>query len=101
MIKFLFDLTSIEKIILKNDFIKEVTVLGFDSKIWGETPVAFVKLVTKNDFCKNKYLQIINEQLGKTERISELIILNDLPKNSIGKIDKKILRETYTSHLKK
>ena len=92
---------EIEKIILKNDFIKEVTVLGFDSKIWGETPVAFVKLVTKNDFCKNKYLQIINEQLGKTERISELIILNDLPKNSIGKIDKKILRETYTSHLKK
>ena len=71
----------------------EVGVIGVKNNLYGEVPIAFVKI---NKKIKPDY---INKFLKK--RLSEKIIpheikfINKLPKNKIGKIDKIKLKKIY------
>lgn len=41
--------------------------------------------------------QPANSQLDKAQRISRLVLIDELPKSSIGKVLKRELREIYAS----
>ena len=67
------------------------------SEEWGESPVAFV--VRKNgDLTPAEALRSwVNAQLGKTQRLTELRFISELPRSAIGKVLKRELRDAWVS----
>jgi acyl-CoA synthetase (AMP-forming)/AMP-acid ligase II len=44
---------------------------------------------------KEALLAWVNARLGKTQRLADLLLIDDLPRNEIGKTLKRQLREQY------
>ena len=70
----------------------EAAVVGIASEHWGETPVGFVVLAggARN---ADQVLATVNARLGKTQRLSALYAINEMPRSHIGKLLKTELRE--------
>lgn len=88
---------NIEDIINQSIYIKETSVIGINDKFYGEIIVAFI--VIKNLDSKNKtinQLQInLKNKIGI--KINQIICIDNLPRNQIGKINKLKLKELYKS----
>lgn len=86
---------EIENVIYKINGIKEVAVCGIRDEIMGETIVAFV--TTYNKFqLKEKDIQ--KECTLKLENFmvpQQIIFINEMPKSSNGKIDKRVLKKMH------
>ena len=98
---------EIENLISQCSCIDQVAVIGVPDEKWGERPVAFV--VNKKEMeidssfktCKNSLMTFVDA--GKIEKWAipdKFIVLDDIPKTSVGKIDKKILRIIYAEKYK-
>jgi acyl-CoA synthetase (AMP-forming)/AMP-acid ligase II len=62
------------------------------SDAWGETPVGFVRLHPRASSTPEAILERVNGQLGKTQRISVLYPIDEMPRSHIGKLLKTDLR---------
>jgi len=71
----------------------EVAVIGKPSDQWGETPVAFVVLKADADVEPEVLRTFANASLGKHQRISEVRIIDSLPRSAIGKVLKLELKD--------
>lgn len=93
--------SDIETIINKNPNVYESAVVGVQSEAWGETPIAFVVLKESANISNEDLKQSINKELGKTQRISELVFISELPRSHIGKILKKDLKSQWEKTIEK
>jgi len=86
---------EIEKIINKISSVKESTIIGQPDDIFGEKIVAFVVLLDDkvSDFIERKIQSEIFAKLGY--KVDKIILINKLPRNNIGKIDKIILKNNF------
>lgn len=87
--------SDIEHLLRKHDDITDVAVVGVESREWGETPVAFIVLKAGSTETTDSIKSWANGQLGKTQRVSDVVIRKDLPRSAIGKILKRELRDIY------
>ncbi|WP_271079572.1 class I adenylate-forming enzyme family protein [Aurantiacibacter sp. MUD61] len=85
--------SDLEAELIAEPEIAEASVVGIPSEQWGETPVAFVVLHNSADL--EAVLARVNERLGKTQRISDIVAVDELPRSSIGKVLKRVLADTY------
>ncbi len=86
---------DLEKELLKHDEIRDAAVIGIPSKTWGETPLGFVALEKGSHQTPDAILKWVNDRLGKSQRLSKVELLDEIPKSSIGKTLKKELRKPY------
>ena len=84
---------DLEQALMAHPAVREVAVVGAPSKDWGETPVAFVTLNEGANVEPLDLKTFANLKLGKMQRISEVRILDALPRNAIGKILKRELQQ--------
>ena len=72
-----------------------MAVLGINNNLYGEVPVAFIKAkrIVSHKFIINNLKRKISEKILPYKIIS----IKQLPKNNIGKIDKKKLFAKYDS----
>ena len=76
-------------------------MVGVPSLQWGESPVAFVVQRAGNEISAAALREWMNARVGKTQRLADLICVEELPRNALGKILKRELRERYvTEHSK-
>ena len=75
--------------------VAEAAVVGVASEQWGETPVAFVTLAPGAQARAEEVRAWANERLGKTQRISDVVLMDALPRSHIGKVMKRELRDGY------
>ena len=85
--------SDIEAELTRHEDVVEAAVVGAASERWGETPVGFVTLRKRASVDGPGLLAWVNARLGKTQRLSELTILDSLPRSAIGKILKRELRD--------
>lgn len=85
--------SDIEEVLRTHPRVLEAAVLGVPSKQWGETPVAFVVLYSGTEADPAALMDWANQKLGKTQRVAALHVLDHLPRNAIGKILKRELRD--------
>jgi long-chain acyl-CoA synthetase len=85
----------VEAVVKGHPAVHEVAVVGVPSDKWGETPVAFVALEPGALASADDIRQWANAKVGKTQRLSDLQILDQLPRSHIGKILKRELRDSY------
>jgi long-chain acyl-CoA synthetase len=77
--------------------VSDVAVIGVPSVQWGESPVAFVVQRAGNEIPAAGLRDWMNARVGKTQRLADLICVDELPRNALGKILKRELRERYRS----
>lgn len=85
--------SDLEGILLADERVVEAAVVGMPSDEWGETPVAFV--VLKDGADAEAVRAICNAKVGKTQRISAIKVVEELPRSAIGKVLKRELRDAY------
>ena len=76
----------------REDDVVEAAVVGIASRQWGETPVGFAVL---SDGARDvdAVMAAVNARLGKTQRLSALHPIDEMPRSHIGKLLKTELRE--------
>jgi long-chain acyl-CoA synthetase len=87
--------SDIEAEILRHESVSEAAVVGVASEQWGETPVAFVVLQPGREIGASALKDWINARMGKTQRVAGVRIVESLPRNAIGKVLKRELRDEY------
>ncbi len=84
---------DIEAVLKQHPAVQECTVIGVPSEAWGETPVGFYVPNTGVDASADEIMAWTNGQLGKTQRLSALHAIAELPRSAIGKVLKRELRD--------
>lgn len=88
--------SDLEAELEREDDVVEAAVVGIASRAWGETPVGYVVL---GDGARDTdaILASVNGRLGKTQRLSALYKIGEMPRSHIGKLLKTELREMATA----
>ncbi len=89
--------SDMEAILTGHESVSDAAVVGVPSDEWGETPVGFVVLKA-NAIAEPEDLRAwINWRVGKYQRLADLRIVESLPRNPIGKVLKRRLREDWAA----
>jgi len=88
---------DLEAVLLQHSDVSDAAVIAIPSDAWGETPLGFVVLRTGAAADVQEVLGFANAKLGKTQRLSNILLMDDLPRSEIGKVLKKNLRGPYWS----
>jgi long-chain acyl-CoA synthetase len=88
--------SDLETELAKHPAVRESAVVGIPSREWGETPAAFVVLRDGQTVAGEDLRKWLNDRVGKTQRLSYLILVESLPRSAIGKILKRELRDSFT-----
>jgi acyl-CoA synthetase (AMP-forming)/AMP-acid ligase II len=83
--------SDLEAILGEHPGVADCAVVGVPSEAWGETPVGFY--AGSGDVAE--ILDWFNAKVGKTQRLSGLEKVEALPRNAIGKVLKRELRDRY------
>ncbi len=87
---------DIEEVAVNHPAVQEVAVFSAPNEKWGETPVAAVVLNQAGGVAAEELKAWINARVGaKFQRVSEVLVLNEFPRNVAGKILKRELRQSY------
>ncbi|MEH6752508.1 MAG: AMP-binding protein, partial [Paracoccaceae bacterium] len=86
---------DIEAIMADHPLVSEVAVIGVPDEKWGETPLALV--VPRGEAeggsaLGEELLAWTNARVGKRQKIKQVLIRSDLPRNPNGKVLKRALR---------
>jgi len=87
--------SDLEAELRRHPAVADVAVVGVASEQWGETPVAFVVRRAGHDDGAETIRHWLNERVGKTQRLADLKLIDELPRSAIGKVLKRELRERY------
>jgi long-chain acyl-CoA synthetase len=92
---------NIEEIAAAHERVLEVAVFGVESEKWGEIPVAAVVLQTETALDANALMEWINNRVeARFQKISAVLIVDQMPRNVAGKTLKKVLKENYLANQK-
>ena len=88
--------SDLEGVLRGHPAVLEAAVVGVPSAEWGETPVAFVVAQAgAQPIEADELRQWVNGRVGKTQRLSDLRWVEELPRSAIGKVLKRELRDAY------
>ena len=84
---------DLEEVLFAHPQIVEAAVIGVPDKKWGETPVAYV--VADRNADAEALREGANGELGRVQHITALQIVDELPRNALGKVQKNDLRASW------
>lgn len=84
--------TDLEAVLEEDETVRDAAVIAAPSSKWGETPFAFVVLEEDAKPNLDSILDRANQALGKTQRLGGGEIVEALPRNHLGKVQKIELR---------
>jgi acyl-CoA synthetase (AMP-forming)/AMP-acid ligase II len=85
--------TEIEHQLVEHEAIAEAAVVGRKHDMLGEEPVAFVSLADGKDADEEAILEFANERLAPYKVPKEVRLVDELPRNAVGKLDKPTMRQ--------
>ena len=87
--------SDLEAVLRAHPEVADAAVAAVPSEQWGETPAAWVVRRAGAATAEEPLRQWANARLGKTQRISTLRFIDELPRSAIGKILKRELRDAH------
>jgi O-succinylbenzoate-CoA ligase len=83
---------EIEAVIISHPDVSEAAVIGKSDEKWGEVPVAFVVCQKDAKASKQDIIELCDKNLAGYKRIKDVFFVEEIPKNSVGKVLKKDLQ---------
>ena len=87
--------TDIEAVVGGHPDVLDVTVIGIPHAKWGETVLALVIARVGVEADAAAIMGWANERLARHQRLVAVELRTDFPRNALGKVLKRILREPY------
>ncbi|MGA5545999.1 class I adenylate-forming enzyme family protein [Mycobacterium sp. NPDC051198] len=88
---------EIETVVHQLPEVAEAAAVGRANPVYGEEPVLFVSLHTGADIGVDQIHGHLTASLSKYKLPVDITVLDQLPKNAVGKIDKPSLRKTLAA----
>ncbi|MFT3716468.1 MAG: AMP-binding protein [Gordonia sp. (in: high G+C Gram-positive bacteria)] len=88
---------EIESALATNPGVLECAVVGAPDQLFGEVPVAFVVPYPESSLTPEELSAFVEPLLTKVKRPTEIHIVDALPRNPVGKIDKPGLRHRMSA----
>ncbi len=93
---------EVENVLYAHPDVAEVAVIGVPDERWGETVLAIVVRKPGAALTSDDIAAFCSDRIAGYKKPRRVEFVSELPQNSIGKIDKKSLREHYWSnHVRK
>ena len=87
---------DIEEIVVQHPAVREAAVFGVAHEKWGETPLAAVILHESESVEAAALKEWINQRVGaKFQRVYDVVIMDEFPRNVAGKTLKREMRDQY------
>lgn len=84
--------SEIEAALNTHDAVTESAVVGLPHEVLGEVPVAYVTNADPSSVDKDALMDRIRPKLAKVKWPVHITVVEDLPRNPVGKVDKPTLR---------
>jgi long-chain acyl-CoA synthetase len=85
--------TDLEALLGAHPAVSDVTVVGVPHDKWGETPLALVIRRAGDATDAETIRAWANERLAKHQRLAAVAFCDEFPRNALGKVIKRVLRE--------
>lgn len=89
--------SDLEAVMRQHAAVADVAVVGVPSEAWGETPVAYVVKKPGEPITEQALQDWFAHQVGKTQRLSAVHYIDELPRSAIGKVLKRELRDRHVA----
>jgi fatty-acyl-CoA synthase len=88
---------TLEGELMAHPKVREAAVVGFPHSRWAERPVGFVvaRPEFKETLTKAELLEFLRPRVASFWLPDEIIFVDEVPKTSVGKFDKKLLRKEF------
>ena len=86
---------EVEDVILSHPEVEDVAVIGVPDPEWGQEPRAVVVLKGNGHVTGDDIIEHCRSRLAGFKRPRSVVFLDSLPRNAMGKVLKKELREKY------
>lgn len=90
---------DVENELVAHPLIKEAAVIGVSHPKWSERPLACVVLEPGATLTKAEILEFLGSRLTKIQLPDDVVFIDEVPKTSVGKFSKKILRERFAGYV--
>ncbi len=88
---------EVEEVLLQHPAVSEVCVLGVPDELWVEAVKAVVVLKSGTTATEEEIIAFAGERMAGYKKPKSVDFVNELPKNPVGKILKRELRDRYWS----
>jgi acyl-CoA synthetase (AMP-forming)/AMP-acid ligase II len=90
---------DIEEVIIQHPAVSEVAVFGIPHEKWGEIPIAAVIFHKEQNVVEEDLKTWINQRVdAKFQRVADVQVLEDFPRNIAGKTLKREMREIFVNN---
>jgi len=89
---------ELESSLMGHPAVLEAAVIGVAHERWDERPLACVVLKPGQEATKDELLEFIAPHFAKWWLPDDVVFLQEIPKTSVGKFDKKVLREDFKGY---
>jgi len=86
---------EIEAVLHSHPKIEEAAVIGVPDEEWGEVPMAVVVVKEGEEATPEELMEYCRANLASFKRPRSVVFVDELPRNPMGKVLKRVLREQY------
>jgi acyl-CoA synthetase (AMP-forming)/AMP-acid ligase II len=86
---------ELESVLYSHPKIDEVAVIGIPDPEWGQEPMAVVVLKKGESATADEIMEFCRQNLASFKRPRMVEFVNELPRNPMGKVLKRVLRDQY------
>ncbi|MBK7656238.1 MAG: AMP-binding protein, partial [Betaproteobacteria bacterium] len=87
--------SEIEQVIWTHPAVVDCAVVGVPDDKWGEAVKAVVEVKPNAQVTAEEIIALCKEKLGSVKAPKSVDFLNSLPRSPVGKVIKKVLRDSY------
>jgi len=91
---------DLENTIMAHPKVAEAAVVGVEHPKWQERPLACIVAKPGQSVSKEEILDHLKGKFAAWWMPDDVVLIDEVPKTSVGKFDKKVLRERFAAHLK-
>ena len=95
----------LENIANMADYVLEATVVGVPDEVWGEKPLAIIKLLPDSNKTEKDLIEFLKAEGVEKGKITKwmlpklVAIVEDVPKTSVGKYNKREIRRNLKKYV--
>jgi long-chain acyl-CoA synthetase len=86
---------EVEAVLYQHPAVRDAGVVGAPDAFWGERVVAFVSRRPGHAVTRDELVGFVAQRLAAYKTPEQVVFLHELPKNAVGKVSRRTLRETY------
>jgi len=88
---------EIENVIHEHPKVEEAAIIGIPDDEWGEVPMCVVVLKKGQTATEDELIEYCRTALASYKRPRKIAFADELPRNQLGKVLKRVLRDQYSS----